>query len=147
MHSLEIQLASKAPKIPTKDQFQCWVDMVLPKKPTEVVIRIVDEDEMRRFNNKYRKIQDTTNILSFIFEAPDNVTNYLLGDLLVCAPIVAREAQLQHKKLDHHWAHIIIHGLLHLLGYNHNNTTETSEMEELEIKFLQTIKVNNPYLK
>ena len=111
----------------------------------EVVIRIVDEAEMIQFNEHYRDKKGSTNILSFPFEAPEGVDNYLLGDMLVCAPVVEKEAQQQKKELDHHWAHMIVHGVLHLLGYDHVDDQDAEEMEELEIKILKKIKIKNPY--
>ncbi|MCK5191212.1 MAG: rRNA maturation RNase YbeY, partial [Methylococcales bacterium] len=111
----------------------------------EVVIRIVDEAEMIRFNEQYRGKKGPTNILSFPFESPEGFDSNLLGDLLICAPVVENESRLQNKKLEHHWAHMIVHGVLHLLGYDHIDDKEAEEMEALEIKILKTIKIKNPY--
>lgn len=147
MNILEIQIESQSKKIPLEKQFKSWVDAVLKndEQDSEIVIRIVDEDEMIQFNDQYRDKNGTTNILSFPFEVPDGFESPLLGDLLVCAPVVEVESRQQNKKLEHHWAHLIIHGILHLLGYNHIDDVEAEEMEALEINILSTIEIDNPY--
>ncbi len=147
MNILEIQNESQSLLIPEKKLFKYWLDAVLKNEnqDSEIVIRVVDEDEMIQFNQRYRDKKGATNILSFPFEVPDGVESQLLGDLLVCASVVEREAWQQNKKLEQHWAHLIIHGILHLLGYNHIDDVEAEEMEALEINILSTIGINNPY--
>ena len=147
MNYLDIQIISQSKQLPDQEQFQYWVDAVLKdeSQDAEVVIRIVDEAEMIQFNEQYRGKKGSTNILSFPFEAPEGVDNYLLGDMLVCAPVVEKEAQQQNKELEHHWAHMIVHGVLHLLGYDHVDDQDAEEMEALEIKILKTINIKNPY--
>lgn len=147
MNTLEIQNESESLLIPKEKQFKHWFDVVLTNdnQDSEIVIRIVDEDEMIQFNEQYRDKKGPTNILSFPFEVPEGVESELLGDLLVCAPVVEEEAEQQNKKLEQHWAHLIIHGILHLLGYNHIDNVEAEEMEALEINILSTIGINNPY--
>ena len=147
MNIVDIQIESQSKQLPSTDQFQAWVDTVLvhDDEDSDVVIRIVDEAEMIQFNQQYRQKEGTTNILSFPFDAPDEVETTLLGDLLICAPVIENEALLQNKKLAHHWSHIVIHGVLHLLGYDHINDDEAKEMEALEIKMLSTIGIANPY--
>lgn len=147
MNIVDIQIESQSKQLPSTDQFQAWVDTVLvhDDEDSDVVIRIVDEAEMIQFNQQYRQKEGTTNILSFPFDVPDEVESSLLGDLLVCAPVIEKEALLQNKKLAHHWSHMIIHGVLHLLGYDHINDDEAQEMEALEIKMLSTIDIANPY--
>jgi probable rRNA maturation factor len=147
MNILDIQNISKSKKIPTHAKFQTWLDAVLidDNQDSEVVIRIVDEDEMILFNEQYRNKKSPTNILSFPFQPSVGIDNPLLGDLLVCAPVIEKESHLQNKKLDHHWAHMIVHGVLHLLGYDHVNDIDAEEMENLEIKILNTINIKNPY--
>ena len=112
---------------------------------SELVIRIVDEQEMTGFNQQYRKKKGSTNILSFPFSAPDGIESLLLGDLLVCAPVVEKEAIQQNKTIQNHWAHLIVHGILHLIGYDHSDDVEAEEMETLEVNILKTIKIKNPY--
>ena len=147
MNYLDIQIISQSKQLPEQGQFQNWVDAVLnnESQDAELVIRIVDEAEMTQFNEQYSDKKGSTNILSFPFEAPEGVDNYLLGDMLVCAPVVEKEAKQQHKELDHHWAHMIVHGVLHLLGYDHVDDQDAEEMETLEIKILKKIKIKNPY--
>jgi probable rRNA maturation factor len=147
MNFLDIQIASESKQLPSLAQFQCWVDSVLKDKTidSEIVIRIVDEQEMTEFNEQYRKKKGATNILSFPFDAPEGIESPLLGDLLVCAPIVKKQAQQQNKALESHWAHMIVHGILHLLGYDHIDDAEAEEMEALEVKILQIIKIKDPY--
>lgn len=147
MNILDIQIASQSKQLPVQEQFQYWIDAVLKdeSQDSEIVIRIVDEAEMTQFNEQYRNKKGSTNILSFPFEAPEGIASYLLGDLLVCAPVVEKEAQQQNKELAHHWAHLIVHGALHLLGYDHIDDQDAEEMEVLEIKILKKIKIKNPY--
>lgn len=147
MNTVEIQLASKSKFIPDQQQFQNWVDAVLTDESqhSEIVIRVIDEDEMIEFNQQYRHKSGPTNILSFPFEAPDSVESDLLGDLLVCAPVIETESKQQNKPLENHWAHIIVHGVLHLIGYDHINDMDAEEMEALEVMILKTITINNPY--
>jgi len=147
MNFLDFQIVSKSKYLPSEVMFQVWVDAVLTdeSQDSEIVIRIVDEDEMIQFNDQYRGKKSVTNILSFPFDPPEGAESDLLGDLLVCAPVVELEAQQQKKILEHHWAHMIIHGVLHLIGYDHIDDLEAEEMEALEIKILKIIKINNPY--
>jgi len=147
MNTLDLQIASISKQLPSEALFKVWVDAVLrdPSQDSEIVVRIVDEDEMIQFNEQYRNKKGSTNILSFPFDSPEEVESDLLGDLLVCAAIVESEAQQQNKELEHHWAHMIVHGVLHLIGYDHINDSEAEEMEALEIKILKTIKIDNPY--
>ncbi len=147
MNTVEIQLASKSKFIPDQQQFQNWVDAVLTDESqhSEIVIRVIDEDEMIEYNEQYRHKSGATNILSFPFEAPDSVESDLLGDLLVCAPVIETESKQQKKTLENHWAHIIVHGVLHLIGYDHINDMDAEEMEALEVMILKTITINNPY--
>ncbi|MEQ1637271.1 MAG: rRNA maturation RNase YbeY [Methylococcales bacterium] len=147
MHLLDIQLASSAEELPSTALFQLWLDTALSdlSSPLEVVIRIVDEPEMTELNQTYRHKTGATNILSFPFEASAGVELNLLGDLVVCAPVIQREALAQDKLLEQHWAHIVIHGLFHLLGYDHNNEAEATIMEALEINALKKLHINNPY--
>lgn len=147
MNILEFQIVSESTRVPEEQQFQYWVDSVLSTdaEDSEVVIRVVDEEEMTRFNEQYRDKKGVTNILSFSYEAPAGFESALLGDLLLCAPVIETEALLQNKSLNHHWAHMIVHGILHLLGYDHVDDADATEMEAKEIEILKTIKIKNPY--
>jgi len=147
MNTIDFQIVSQSKQLPSAAVFKIWMDAVLTDKSqdSEIVIRIVDEDEMIQFNQQYRRKKGVTNILSFPFDPPEEADSQLLGDLLICAPVVELEAQQQNKALEHHWAHMVIHGLLHLIGYDHIDDADAEEMEALEIKILKTIKIDTPY--
>lgn len=151
MNRLDIQIAVRAQELPERHQLQHWVDRSLSAchytADSEIVVRIVETEESARLNRRYRNKQGATNILSFPFEAPDGVTLDLLGDLVICAPLVALESRMQHKPLLHHWAHIVVHGVLHLLGYDHLVDAEAEQMEALEIHILRQLNIANPYLE
>jgi probable rRNA maturation factor len=112
----------------------------------ELTIRIVDEEEMRQLNQTYRQKTGATNVLSFPFEAPAHIPLNLLGDIVICASVVKQEAHAQNKSLDSHWAHMVVHGVLHLLGYDHITDDEADTMESLEINVLESVGFSNPYL-
>lgn len=147
MHRITLQQVSKTKPIPSKNQFTSWVEQVLPmsKKNHEVVIRIVDLQEITELNNKYRKKNKPTNIISFQADLPPGITVNLLGDLVICAPLVIQEAKLQRQPLIAHWAHLTIHGILHLLGHNHQKEKAAKKMESLEVKHLRKLGFANPY--
>lgn len=147
MNYLELQIATDFADYPTEQQFQAWIDAVLTDQSvdSEIVIRLVDAAESGELNQQYRHKSGPTNILSFPFEAPEGIDMDLLGDLVICAPLIAEEARQQSKPLIHHWAHITIHGVLHLLGYDHVEEAEAEEMEALEIKLLHKLNIANPY--
>lgn len=147
MNQLEIQDVFQSEGQPTAEQFQTWVDAALAdyRQDAELVIRIVDEQESAELNQQYRHKQGPTNILSFPIELPDGVELDLLGDLVVCAPVLEREALQQHKALIDHWAHIIVHGVLHLLGYDHIEDSDAEQMEAQEIAILNKLNIKNPY--
>lgn len=145
---LDLQLASDASNLPTTAQFQQWLDAaVLPfQAEAEVTIRIVDSAESQQLNSQYRAKDKPTNVLSFPFQCPPGIELPLLGDLVICAAVVAEEASEQGKALEAHWAHMVIHGCLHLLGFDHINDDDAAEMEAEEIKILQQLGITNPYL-
>jgi len=145
---LDIQRIIDSELIPSDTELQQWVEAALQdySADAEVVIRIVDTQEISALNEQYRHKQGATNILSFPFEVPEGVEGLnLLGDLVVCASVLEQEALKQGKELKNHWAHIIIHGILHLLGYDHIEEIEANEMESKEILILKQLKINNPY--
>lgn len=146
-HFLDIQIASTSSQLPAATSLQLWVQTALAafNTPFELVLRVVDIAEMSELNAQYRHKSGPTNILSFPFEAPEGIDSNHLGDLVVCAPVVEREATEQGKELLDHWAHITIHGVLHLLGYDHIDDSEAEEMENLEITLLHQLQINNPY--
>lgn len=147
MNQVEVQYIDRSVYSPTRIQFQEWVDAVLDEfgKKSEIVIRIVSVEESAQLNEQYRHKTGPTNILSFPFEAPEGIELDLLGDLVICAPVLEKEAAQQHKDIDHHWAHIVIHGVLHLLGLDHDNDQDAEIMESKEIGILKKLKINNPY--
>jgi probable rRNA maturation factor len=110
-----------------------------------VTIRLVDRDEMRRLNERYRGKDAATNVLSFPADLPDAVGIPLLGDVVLCAPLLIEEAQAQGKLPEAHWAHLTIHGVLHLLGHDHLDPAEAAVMEGLEIELLAGLGIGNPY--
>ena len=144
---LTIQNSSNVKTIPTKKKFETWVTKALAghKKNCEITIRIVDVKEITQLNKQYRKKNKPTNIIAFNFYPPPKVKTNLLGDLVICAPVVKLEAKSQHKTIVSHWAHLTIHGVLHLLGHDHENATDAKKMEKLEIKFLKELGFKNPY--
>jgi probable rRNA maturation factor len=144
---LELQVATVHPGLPAEPEVRRWVRAALAGRTgtVGVVVRLVDEEESRILNRDYRGRDEPTNVLSFPFEAPPHVTTAHIGDLVVCAPVVAREAQQQGKPLAAHWAHMVIHGLLHLLGYDHQNDDEAGRMEALEARILGSLGYPDPY--
>ena len=113
----------------------------------ELIIRIVDEQESAQLNHRYREKTGPTNVLSFPFDAVVPEPLPILGDLVICAPVVAREATQQHKSINAHWAHMIIHGVLHLLGYDHSDEKDSEIMESLETEILLSLDFPAPSLE
>lgn len=144
---LQIALDTAGLNLPGEEQIQEWVSSVLNGQMpiAEVTVRIVDEVEIEQLNQQYRHKQGPTNVLSFPFETDVPMEVPLLGDIVICAPVVAREAVEQHKDLMSHWAHMLIHGTLHLLGYDHQSDHDADAMEQLEIQVMQQLGFSNPY--
>lgn len=144
------QIASTGSPLPAQSALEAWVDAVLahfPEEPRiEVTIRMVDADESRDLNRDYRGRDRPTNVLSFPFEAPPGIELPLLGDLVICHPLVMQEALEQDKRLEDHYAHLVVHGTLHLLGYDHIEETDAETMEQLERDILATLSIADPYL-
>lgn len=149
MNQIEIQAVFESAGQPDQQQIQLWVDTALTDydQDTEIVVRIVDEQESAELNEQYRHKSGPTNILSFPVDLPEGIELDLLGDLVICAPVVEKEALEQGKILEHHWAHIIVHGVLHLLGYDHIDDDEAELMENKEIAILNKLQINNPYIE
>ena len=145
--AVEVQFAVDEPGLPGAAQLRAWAEAAWrdPGHDAEVVLRVTGEAESRRLNHDFRGRDRATNVLSFPFEAPPGVELPLLGDIIVCAAVVAREAAEQDKPLEAHWAHMVIHGTLHLLGYDHIEEAEADEMEGLEIRLLADLGYANPY--
>ena len=138
---ITIQTASKLADVPAKSQFKKWAKAAL-RVDTEVTIRIVDAQEALELNSTYRGKDYATNVLTFpLTEIP-----HLMGDIIICAPVVVAEAAAQKKSLEAHFAHLIVHGVLHLHGYDHETEPQAELMESLEITILQKLGYANPYL-
>lgn len=134
--------------IPTQKEIEQWVGAAVgkSKENVELSVRVTDREEISELNKIYRNKDGTTNVLSFPAELPAELELPLLGDLVICAPVVEDEAKQQGKTLQAHWAHMIIHGTLHLLGYDHIDDTDAEIMENLEIKLLDSLEFPNPYI-
>ncbi len=147
MIELDIQRASQAAAPSDADLLRCCQAALAQRsEPSELTIRLVDEPEGRELNRDYRGKDYATNVLSFPAEIPEGLLDIpLLGDLVICVPVVAREAAEQGKALEAHWAHLVIHGCLHLLGYDHLEDEEAEEMEDLERQLLASLGYPDPY--
>jgi len=137
--------------VPLSRSFSRWIAAIPDKrlhgrKPAQVNIVIVGAREGRGFNRRYRNKDYATNVLSFGYDPQRADEVRLLGDLVICAPVVAREAREQHKAPAHHFAHLAIHGTLHLLGYDHELRSDAEEMERLERRVLARLGISDPYV-
>ncbi|UJF22948.1 rRNA maturation RNase YbeY [Shewanella sp. OMA3-2] len=144
---LDLQIAVEADNLPTQAQFETWVRIAVGQTmpAVELTIRLVEVSESQHLNHTYRGKDKPTNVLSFPFEAPAEIDLPLLGDLIICVDVVKKEAQEQEKTLEAHWAHMVIHGCLHLLGYDHIIDEEAEEMESLETQLLEHLGFTDPY--
>lgn len=139
--SITVQYASKTEDLPTQAQFRRWAKKAL-RIDAEIALRIVDEEESRRLNRDYRGKDYATNVLTFpLAEEPQ-----LTGDIMLCAPVIVRESMEQYKSLDAHFAHLTIHGVLHLHGYDHETEEEAELMETLETEIVMNLGYPDPYL-
>lgn len=144
---LDIQVATDFAAIPSAEQFELWAGLALKDRAdTELTLRLVDREESSQLNGQYRGKDGPTNVLSFPAELPPGIDLPLLGDIVICAPLVAEEAGQQGKSPGAHWAHLVVHGVLHLLGHDHQTAEEAGKMESLEADLLASIGVANPYL-
>lgn len=146
---VDLQIATENIEgLPTEEQIVQWATAAVQPEGDEVemTVRIVDEAESHELNLTYRGKDRPTNVLSFPFECPDEVELPLLGDLVICRQVVEREAAEQEKPLMAHWAHMVVHGSLHLLGYDHIEDDEAEEMESLETQIMQGLGLDDPYL-
>ncbi|MBD2858733.1 rRNA maturation RNase YbeY [Spongiibacter sp. KMU-158] len=144
---LDLQVACEAGALPSEADFANWVTVALSglREQAELTIRLVDEAESQALNHQYRGKDKPTNVLSFPADLPPELELPLLGDLVICKQVVEREAVEQHKPLQHHWAHMVIHGILHLLGFDHIEDDEAEFMEAREIALLAQLDIDNPY--
>lgn len=146
--TVDIQCASAEP-VPDEDDIRRWIESALAGhrdgQDTEVSVRFVDREEMTGLNGRYRGKAGPTNVLSFPSDLPPELGLPLLGDIVICAPVVAEEATAQHKPAPAHWAHMTVHGTLHLLGYDHIEDDEAAAMEALETRILAELGIACPY--
>ncbi|ALU44366.1 MULTISPECIES: rRNA maturation RNase YbeY [Pseudoalteromonas] len=144
---VDLQVACEFTNLPSAEQFQLWAEKALLayKEEAEVTIRIADEAESQELNSQYRGKDKPTNVLSFPFEAPPGIELPLVGDLIICPQVVFREAEEQEKTFHDHFAHMVVHGCLHLLGFDHINEQDADEMESLEKEFLADLGIADPY--
>jgi len=150
--NVDVQVASDAAGIPTSDDIREWIERTVaaadPDRDADMSVRIVDEQEMRALNRDYREQDKPTNVLAFPagntgFVPPGEMP--LLGDIVVCAAVVAREADEQGKPPGHHWSHMLVHGTLHLLGHDHVTDPQAQAMEALERQILDSLGIADPY--
>jgi probable rRNA maturation factor len=145
--NIDIQYAIASDGLPDAERVRRWVQHVLRERMAnaELSIRIVDTAEITALNSRYRHKDGPTNVLSFPYEAMPGIESRLLGDIVICAPVVMAEAIAQGKTPEAHWAHMVVHGLLHLLGYDHAHDLEADEMEEIETALLAGLGYPDPY--
>ena len=150
--NVDVQIAAETAGIPDAGSIRDWVERAVnethPGRDVDVSVRIVDEQEMQALNRDYRDQDKPTNVLAFPagdagFVPPGE--SPLPGDIVVCAGVVAREADEQGKPLDHHWGHMLVHGTLHLLGHDHNSDKDAQAMEALERRILASLGIADPY--
>lgn len=135
-----VQYATNSTDAPTRPQFRRWVKAALMQE-AEIVLRIVDEAEGCELNHQFRDKDDATNVLTFVYDD----TQPLAGDIVLCAPVVSKESQQQHKNLIAHYAHLTVHGVLHLQGYDHIEEAEAVVMEQMETQILARLGYDDPY--
>ncbi|WP_049629619.1 rRNA maturation RNase YbeY [Cellvibrio sp. pealriver] len=147
-YRIDIENNSKSQQVPSAAELERWISAALDSQKledAEVSLYIVDEEEGQELNCEYRGKDYPTNVLSFPADIPEEVGVPLLGDLVVCAPVVEREAAEQEKVLAAHWAHMLVHGSLHLLGFDHIEDSEAEEMEALETEIITGLGYPAPY--
>ena len=146
-YSVDLQIETDSTGLPTLEQFESWVALALRgrRERGEICIRIVTPEESQTLNRDYRGKDKPTNVLSFPFETPPGIPIELIGDLAICADVVFAEAADQGKKPLDHWAHMVIHGTLHLLGFDHINDEDAEQMEALERQLLARLGIADPY--
>lgn len=154
MTEVELQWGVTSLSLPTEKQCQTWAEAAiqadLKNQDTALTIRVVDAAESRQLNHDYRAKDYATNVLSFEFELPPGLVQpddepVYLGDLVICASVVIEEAMTQEKTLEEHWAHMVIHGVLHLQGFDHIDEAEAEQMEALETQIMQQLGYDDPY--
>jgi probable rRNA maturation factor len=144
---VDVQIASDEDDLPGQPELRTWARAALgdDRQDSELTIRIVDEKESALLNSRYRRKDGATNVLSFPYDSPPGIDMPLLGDIVICAPVVRREAKEQSKIERSHWAHMVVHGSLHLLGFDHEQEEEARKMEAMETRILSDLGFDNPY--
>lgn len=147
MIDLVVQNAANTAQLPSEKDFRLWVEAALADFAGDaaITIRLVDEAEGRELNRRFRDQDYATNVLSFPADVPDMIELPDLGDIVLCAPVVFREAGEQGKDADHHWAHLVIHAILHLRGHDHAGHEQAVKMESAEIGILKSLGISDPY--
>ena len=151
MPAIELHLDYALPRrgVPAAASFRRWIETALRvarfRKQAELSIRVVGAREGRALNRRYRDRDYATNVLSFPADLPKGIESPLLGDIVICAPVVLREAREQGKRVRDHYAHLTVHGVLHLLGFDHQNENDARNMEALETRVLASIGIGDPY--
>ena len=151
-HSVDVQVASASAQVPPEQDIESWVGAVLEQldysDTVEVAVRVVDDEESRALNKDFREQDKPTNVLSFPVDGGDYIPEDIprpLGDIVICAPVVEREAGEQGKVVTHHWTHLVVHGTLHLLGFEHETDAQAAEMEAIEREILAARGIADPY--
>lgn len=144
---LDVQYATTCSDLPSIEAVRGWVEAVLVgrRDAATLTVRIVDELEAKTLNRRYRQREGATNVLSFPTMGLKAIAPDLIGDIVICAPLVAEEARTQCKSTDAHWAHLVVHGALHLLGFDHVDSVEARSMEQLETAILAGLEFPDPY--
>ncbi len=144
---INVEYMSNASELPAEAMIAHWAQAALQghERYVEVGVRIVDESEIIELNQRFRKKAEPTNVLSFPFEDPPGTQTDVLGDVVVCAPIVSSQAQTEGKPLSAHWAHMVVHGIMHLRGYDHETPEEANAMEHMETRILEGLGFPDPY--
>ena len=137
--SVDVQLGSNT-NVPNGDHLGAYAEAAMEGNPGTLCIRVVGEDEGRELNLRFCSRDEATNVLSFVSELPDS-----LGDIAICAPVVEAEAETQSKSVADHYAHMVVHGVLHLRGFNHREANQASLMEQREIEILRSFGIADPY--
>lgn len=147
--NVDIQYAIANDLLPEEVIIKNWAETALENllENGELTIRIVDKEEATELNERWRNAKGPTNVLSFPSDNIQHIVPDLLGDIVICAPLVKTEAEQQNKEYLSHWAHLIVHGILHLMGYDHSEEQDAIKMEALEIEILKKLDIPNPYLK
>ena len=145
---VHVEYASSASTVPKREAIVHWARAAMQgdkRDQAEVSVRIVDEQEIVDLNRRFRRKPEPTNVLSFPFEDPPGVHTALLGDVVICAPFVCREAHTHGRQALAHWAHMLVHGIMHLRGYDHKTPSEADAMESMEARILEHLGFPNPF--